>query len=399
MSGGGQTTTQRVEPFPAQKTALTTGFDEASRLFQQGALAPPIFPGNTFVPISPERQAGLSGLTSLGLGGLPFSEGALNLGGATIGGEFLGSNPVNPLLGSLAAGQGVGGSTTPFLSGAAQGGLLGANPASNFLTPIAAGGGLANPALAGFQQFGPAGGGLSGAAGGALDVALDRLGEEFRRSTVPGLQSAFSLAGRGGSPAEFDALSRANQQFGDIGGDIVAQFANQDLNRQLAANQALGSQFLSGLGLQAGAAGQLGGVFGQDIGQALQAAGQFGGLRQNDIAQQLQAAGQIGSAFGQERGFQQQALFGAPELNQLATQPFELLQNVGLQREAFQGQQLQDAISRFLAEGGAPAANLQNFLNLVGNFNLGQTTTQSAQNKLGPLGVIGTLANIGGLFL
>jgi len=112
-----------------------------------------------------------------------------------------------------------------------------------------------SPAIeAGQQAYGQALGGLGFTAGGGflggspyqqamIQSALRPLAQQFEESTLPGIQSAFSRAGRYGSGAQAQAIGRAQEGATRAMGDVAAQLAAADYARERGLQQqALGQQ-------------------------------------------------------------------------------------------------------------------------------------------------------------
>ena len=112
-----------------------------------------------------------------------------------------------------------------------------------------------SPALEAAQQsYGQALGGLGFTAGGGflggspfqqamIQSALRPLAQQFEESTLPGIQSAFSRAGRYGSGAQAQAIGRAQEGATRAMGDVAAQLAAADYARERGLQQqALGQQ-------------------------------------------------------------------------------------------------------------------------------------------------------------
>ena len=121
----------------------------------------------------------------------------------------------------------------------------------------------------------------------------------------------------------------------------------------------------------------------------------------------MRAVGDVGANLSYqdymgERNLQNQAIGAAPGMYQQQFLPSQMMGQVGAAREAFSGQQLQDQINRFNFEQAAPAANLADYMGLVGGGYGGSstTTTMTPQQQSNPwltgLGAASTAAGIGG---
>jgi hypothetical protein len=100
----------------------------------------------------------------------------------------------------------------------------------------------------------------------AFSQAADRLGEQFRKVTAPGIAANFSLGGRYGSGAQREALATQQQQVGDqlrrLATDIYgSDYARERANMEAAAGRApgltdadyIGARVLGNLGTAADA--------------------------------------------------------------------------------------------------------------------------------------------------
>lgn len=90
-SGGGgvQTTgtTQRAEPWGPQQPYVKQGFEEAQRLYETPG--PSFYGEQTYAGFAPQQEAALQAGEQRALAGSPLLQGAQDLAGQTIGGEFL----------------------------------------------------------------------------------------------------------------------------------------------------------------------------------------------------------------------------------------------------------------------------------------------------------------------
>jgi hypothetical protein len=174
-----------------------------------------------------------------------------------------------------------------------------------------------------------AGGGFLGAnpfLQGAIASATRPVMQQFQEQTLPGIQSAFSQAGRYGSGAQARAIGQAQEAASRAIGDISASMMAQDYARER-------------------------------------------GLQQQAIGQQA-ALGQIAPSF-----YSQQFL------------PSEQLAQIGASREAIAAKPLQEEISRFQYQQQLPYSQLQSYLSAVyGNPMAGSVVPQQTpaqSNRLG----------------
>jgi hypothetical protein len=174
-----------------------------------------------------------------------------------------------------------------------------------------------------------AGGGFLGAnpfLQGAIASATRPVMQQFQEQTLPGIQSAFSAAGRYGSGAQTRAIGQAQEAASRAIGDISASMTAQDYARERA-------------------------------------------LMQQSIGQQA-VLGQMAPSF-----FAQQFL------------PSEQLAQIGASREAIAAKPLQEEISRFQFQQQLPYSQLQSYLSAVyGNPMAASAVPQQApaqSNRLG----------------
>ncbi len=404
-SGGGTTkTTTNQQPWSAQIPYLADVFQQAQGQFWNG-------PGgvNTGgVGTSPLYNTYIQQATQQALGGLPQEQQLnstwnqlLNAPGAMtpqiqsmIGAGYdpglgqrlsdmlqsgYGQNYAIPGLAQASASQwaspfvsaisGLSGAPNPFIGGTADWSALGmANPALSGLAETAGGGYLTpdtNPYLRDTVQ-------------NALDQA---------KATIAG---QFNQGGRYGSGMMAGTQAR---ELGNIATGAYSNAYEQERARQEAAKQALGGQFLQGVGLGTQgqqAAGQLlqgqlgfglqsllgaGGLAGQQQGLSQQALGQLGSFSGEDLNRQLQAqqattqgylqniANQMQSqqagtnALLQSLGLSGQALNFAPQLQAMNESQLQQLGNAAqLQQQLLQmpQQQAWDRLANYLAmvQGG-----------------------------------------------
>jgi hypothetical protein len=195
----------------------------------------------------------------------------------------------------------------------------------------------AQPALAAAQNAYTSGmGGLQRTASGeflsgspfltaAIQGATRPISQQFTEQTLPGLQSAFSAAGRYGSGAQTQAISRAQEAASRAIGDVSAQMSLADYGRERGfQNQAFGAQI-----------------------------------------QGAQFAPQL---------FAQQFL------------PSQQLGQIGAAREQIAAQPLQEAIDRFQFQQQAPYSQLQGFLSSVYGTPMSQSNIPQQQQQTNRIG-------------
>jgi len=161
---------------------------------------------------------------------------------------------------------------------------------------------------------------------GAIASATRPVMQQFQEQTLPGIQSAFSAAGRYGSGAQTRAIGQAQEAASRAIGDISASMTAQDYARERA-------------------------------------------LMQQSIGQQA-VLGQMAPSF-----FSQQFL------------PSEQLAQIGASREAIAAKPLQEEISRFQFGQQLPYSQLQSYLSAVyGNPMSGSQVPPQAPAQVNRLG-------------
>ena len=189
-------------------------------------------------------------------------------------------------------------------------------------------------------------------------------------------ESALTMAesqARAGSPLINQAIA---QQQGAVGGQYLG--ANPYLAAALkpgqeAATQAY-QQAISGTRSQAAGAGRYGSG----------AQTQLEGLSQQNLANAL--ANQAGQAayqnYASERGIQEQAARGAPQMAQAAYQPINQLLQTGQAREDYSQKALQADLDRFNFAQNLPYQRLAQFTSTVAGQPLTTTSTTSGGGKI-----------------
>ena len=274
------------------------------------------------------------------------------------------SNPYISAVANSAAGQ----TQNPYNSG-----LAAATWQQNgYINPLAQAGQSAmdNPSLAYLQQS---------ASGAYLDPStnpyLQRAVDSAMGQAQASIASQFNQGGRYGSGQMQDVQSRA---LGDIAAQAYTNQYQQERQNQLAAQQALGSQYATGVGQNIGALGQAGGLQQGQQGLNIQGSADLANQYQQALANQMAGYGQAASAQQGQQGLTNEALNAAG--NQYTTGTGQNLQawtNTGQLGNA----QVQNALSG----QQLGANNYQDFLNnwlesqqAAGNL---ITTTEGLQNQ------------------
>ena len=85
------TQTQTVEPPAFAKPYIEGGYQQASQLYNQGG--PQFYPGDTFVPFSPQSEQAMAMTQQRAMGGSPLTGAAQNYATQSLNGDFMNSNP------------------------------------------------------------------------------------------------------------------------------------------------------------------------------------------------------------------------------------------------------------------------------------------------------------------
>lgn len=330
--GGSRAQTVSNDPWSGQQPYLQDTFQQAQNLYDQGPAG--YFPGATYVPFSQQTQQGLGLQEQRALGGSPVTDNAQNFAAGALGQ----AQPFGGGLNYLS-----GGPTLDHANQQFQGSLTGVPDATtNALQQTAQGNSLqGNPYLD--QTF---------------DQAASRITDTFNQQIAPGINATFSDAGRVGSDAHADVLTR---NAGNVS-DSLAQLSNQ----------IYGGNYQQERDRQLQAAGQLGSLSQNQQGLGLQAAGQGANFFNQLQGNQLQAGGLDLGAFGQQIG-----LAGlAPALANVDYSDIGQLLGVGGRVEGQAGNVLQDLIGRYDHSVNAPGQSLDDYIaRIQGQYGGTQTTS------------------------
>mgnify|MGYP003140010230 CR=1 FL=1 len=288
--GGAQSINTQVEPPAYAKPFLEFGLAEAQEQFLSPQ--PQFFPQSTVVGFAPESQMALNMVRDRALAGSPLITEAQSAIRSAAQGGF--GNEALPLARGLTGGANLG-EAIDLTRATARGDFLGGSP------------------------------GLQGAIDRALDPVQNRI------------QSQFSRAGRLGSGANQDVLTRG---LANAASDIAYQDYSRERQNQLAAQQNLAN-------LQA-----------QQFSSQMAGINALGGLSSQDLARRLSAA-QL-----------------APQFADLDFRDAERLAAVGSAREQQAQAELADQVNRFNFEQNVDAQKLRDFLALVGGGTVGSQNIQ-----------------------
>lgn len=400
---------------PTLRPYLGMGLQRAEQLFL-GRDQPQLFPGQMYVspseqtmdalarqeeiargtsaPLSAAQSAFLSGIQTPSAA-TPMFQDLYRQGGQQAGAD---------VFGSAAAGQ-MGISPAQFQSLYSQ-----AAPGVSSLYGDVARGGFQNLAMPGTAQT-ASGAFLTGSPyqQALIDQSVRPIAQQLGEVTLPGIQSAFSQAGRYGSGAQQraigEAVERASRAAGDVATQIgfgtygtergfqeaargqLAGLSQQDLLNRLGAVGTAEQTRQAQLGQQAGLAGQIAGLSQQDIATRMAGAGGLADLQQAAFGRQATAAGAVGSSQASELQRQLAASQLAPQIYAQQFLPSEQLAQIGASRETIASRPLQEEISRFQFQQQLPYSQLQSYLSAVyGNPMASSAIPQQAPAQTNRLG-------------
>lgn len=417
MSGSsGSTTTQRSEPWDAQKPYITEGYREAQDLFNKGPAQ--YYPGSTVADQSDTTKNALSAIERRGMSGADgrsrqqyalnqFGEGNLgdwgtvqqmrSLGGAN---SYAGNPAVSALGGMAQNGSGLGASAASRLGNIASTGGDVASYTRGAIGDITQTGGGSNSQIrndtydlitGAAQNANPAFAALKATANGNylggspyLDAmygkAASGLTRQFAEGISPGLDSGASRAGRYGSGMHKNVKDAAGESFGRTLGDLATSiyggnYATERQN-QLAAANSLGGQYLQGQQLRASTAGQSAAQAAEDARLRLAATGQISGDMSGDLSRRLAANQQLTGAEGQDVA---NRLAAAEQMSRAyesgADRQLQALNSSNAAYNASRAQQLQ-------ALGLQPAYQQMDYTDLNNASAAGQARDQYAQRLI-----------------
>jgi hypothetical protein len=406
------TTTGTSSIDPTLLPYLTTGLDRAKSLFLTGA-QPTYFPGQTYVSPSAASSDALAQQEALARQQNPLLQQAQQafLGGLTTQSQ---ATPLyQNIYGAASTQPGAG-----VYQQAAQGGMqvagqpqlqslygqAGMQPGQQVFGQAAQGqltnmatGQLANIAGGGFLNSNPYQQQM-------IQSATRPLQQAFSEQVLPGISSLYSKSGRLGSGSMERALGSATESYGRALGDVSSNLAGsqyqaerqlqqsalgqlagvsaQDIQTRLSGASSLEQAQRAATGQQAGIAGQLAGLSAQDIQTRLAGASGLQGAQSAALGTQLQAAGGVGSTQAADLSRQLQASLAAPQIYGQQFLPSQTLAQVGAQKEAISGQELQDQMARFQFGQQLPYQQLQGYLSSVYGSPMGGYGTQTQQTPV-----------------
>lgn len=406
------TTTGTSSIDPTLLPYLTTGLDRAKSLFLTGA-QPTYFPGQTYVSPSAASSEALAQQETLARQQNPLLQQAQQafLGGLTTQSQ---ATPLyQNIYGAASTQPGAG-----VYQQAAQGGMqvAGQQQLQNLYGQAGMQPGQQVFGQAAQGQFGNmATGQLANIAGGGylnsnpyqeqmIQAATRPLEQKFSQEVLPGISSLYSKSGRLGSGSMERALGTATEGYTRALGDVSSNLAGsqyqaerqlqqsalgqlagvsaQDIATRLSGASSLEQAQRAATGQQAGIAGQLAGLSAQDIQTRLAGASGLQGAQSAALGTQLQAASGVGSTQAADLSRQLQASLSAPSIYGQQFLPSQALAQVGAQKEAISGQELQDQMARFQFGQQLPYQQLQGYLSSVYGSPMGGYGTQTQQTPV-----------------
>ncbi len=349
MSGGGSkteyvTSNRTTEPAAFIKPFLEYGANEAQRLYQSDL--PQYYPQSTVVGFAPQQEMALRGIEQRALAGSPLSAAAVNETMKTLSGSFLGG-----------ADRGGGN----YISANIAGQFIPQSQMSNaFNDATIAGNYLSDARASDALNASTIGGSFLSGGNPYLQQAI----QNAAQPTIDAVQSQFSAAGRLGSGANMDVLSR---NVGQIAQNMAfANYGDERTRQMQASNMAIGR-------------------YDAERQRQMQAAA--ASMAQDEAARQrqMQAAGLGLGQMEAERQRQMQALGMAPAMAAQDYVDFNVLAGVGDARRQQSQAELQDQINRFNFEQNTPAEKLAKYMALVGGGQFGSTGTDTRPVFSNPL--------------
>jgi len=329
---------------PTLRPYLGLGLQRAEQLFF--GPGPQFFPGQTYVSPSEQTLTALQQQEALARGGQPALQEAQR---AFLAG--LGPSAAAPLFQDL------------YGAGARQAGAP--------MYEAVAGGGFRNLALDPTMQT-AAGSFLMGSPyqQALIDQSVRPISQQLSNVTLPGIQSAFSAAGRYGSGAQQRAIGEAVERASRAAGDIATQIGS--------------GTYAQERGFQEAARAQLAGLSQQDLANRIAATQGLEASQQAAFARQVAAAGGLGAA---QEAQLARGLTGAQLAPQIFAQQFlpsQQLGQIGAAREQIAGLPLQEEMARFQFGQQVPYQQLQGFLSSVYGTPMSASNIPQAQtNRVG----------------
>lgn len=327
MSGGGgsgssSTTVQKADPWSGVQPGLMSLYGSAGTAFNAGG--PQVYQGSSVAPLNSTQTQALSGLSSVGSGGLgpinAYQKNALDTANMQAGGQdMLGKQLTN-----YAMGQG-------DANGALASVANGQDASSKYLQSVL------NPEYLNVNN--------NPSLQAAMNAANQNTTRNFNTAVMPGLASQFSAAGRFGSGAQSQGISDATNNL---------------------ATQISGTN-----------AGMASSAWSQLVNNQLGAAGTLGGLK-NQAAGALSNSEMNAANIANSR--QNTAMGMVPAMSQAGASNANIGLGAGTAQQTQDQATLADIISRFNATQQQPYNNLNWYSNIL---NGGMTLNGSSSTQTG----------------
>lgn len=339
MSGGGSkteyvTATRNNEPPAYIKPFLEYGAQEARNLYQSAL--PAYYPQSTVVGFAPQQELALRGIEQRALVGSPLVYGAQNAASRTLSGDYLAPGAESQQFASRLLNQQMGGNDL--------GGL-------DYAKSAIAGNYVPNSSGLDALTMSTIGGSFLGG-----NPYLQQAIQNAAQPTIDAVQSQFSAAGRLGSGANMDVLSR---NVGQIAQNMAFANYGDERQRQMQA-ASMAQQRLE-----------------SERGRQMQAAGLGIGQLEADRMRQMSALNLLGGNYEAERQRQMAAIGMSPQLAAQDYADYTALAGVGDTRRQLAQQEKQDEVNRFNFEQNVQADKLARYMALVGGGQFGSTGTES----------------------
>lgn len=336
MGGGkspsSQTVTQKSDPWEQAQPYLLDVLGQAKAAYDKPL---EYYPFSTWIPHSPQTQAGLQQLTDFATG--PQGQGISNStanAAITMFDQAMNS-PANPFYSNAM----LGGFDQWFQPSQNVNSMVmnmapGANPVSNFMMPTANGSMLfSNP---------------------MLDATFNKAAEGVQNQ----VNAQFSGAGRYGSGAHQGTMT---QGLNDL------------------ATQLYGNAFETERGRQMQAAGMIQSGWESDLARMLQGGQNFALNNQQAVANRFTGAEGLAGSFQTGLENLARAMAVAPQAYDFATAPGKTLMEVGGAYEQQAAQQLQDLMNRWMFEQESPWSRIQNYMGVAASMGgMGGMSTQTS---------------------
>ncbi len=318
---GTQQQVSTSEPWAPQQKHLEDIFGSAKGLYGSGG--PSYYGGDTVVPFAADTQKAIDLTRSRALGGSPLETAAQASAFGTLTGDPT-ANPAFGYLGDIASGNTGPTAANRYLAGTAAGDNLTGNP---YLDAM-------------------------------WGNASRKITDAYKESTLPGINSMFSMAGRFGSEA---------------GHQAAVERANETLADSLAGT----------------AAGIYGGEYGQERQRMMDAAGTIDASEAGQQQRQMSAAGALGGMYDTATGRQLQTAQLAPTLAGIDYTNIGKLAGIGGAYEDLQARQQADAQQRHAFGQERPYDALNRYLAAVQGGYGGTGTTVSPLYSNPAAGAVG----------